>query len=160
MDTGALCYKSGGNALCFKGGGSALVYKGQSAPPATIRVPWGPQSYVCSTYDTYHEISFNCSGSFVSGAGSVLSQSSDGTETVFKVKVTQGPAVFAVSVGTSTPCSAAEEDPGAKCRVLAAQRNAAPKAKSNVSAPRSESGASPTVVRVSFDSDGKLTGIS
>ena len=160
MAKGDLCYKSGGNALCYKGGGTALVYKGQASPTATIRVPWGPQSYVCNTYDTYHEISFSCSGAFASGSGSIVSQSSDGTETVFKVKVSEGPAVFALSVSTSTPCGAKEEDPGATCRVLAAQRDASPKAKSSVSAPRTESGSSPTVVSVSFDADGKLTGVS
>lgn len=160
MAIGDLCYKSGGNALCLKGGSTPLVYKGLSAQTATIRVPWSPQSYVCNTYSVYHEISFVCSGFFSSGAGSVVSQSSDGTETVFKVKVTSGPAVFTLSVASSTPCSATQEDPGVSCRVLAAQRNASPKSKSAVSAPRSESGASPALVSVSFDANGKLTGVT
>lgn len=160
MAKGDLCYKKGGNALARKKDGDALVYKAAPSKTATIRVPWTPQSYVCNTYSAYHEISFSCSGAFSSGAGSILSKSDGGTETVFKVMVSQGPAVFTVSVSTSTECSAASEDPGVTCRVFAAQAGVTPMVRKTVPAPRAESGSAPTAVRVSFDASGKLTGIS
>lgn len=163
MAKGDLCYKKGGNSLCFKSGGSALVYKADPvAKPteATVRVPWAPQSYTCTTYNTYHEITFSCSGSFTRGSGSVVSKTDGGTETIFKLQVTKGPAVFTVSVSDTTPCSATEEDPGATCRVLAAQTGATPKSKSGVTIPRIDGGASPNTVRVSFDSNKKLTGVN
>ncbi len=160
MAKGDLCYKKGGNALCFKHLGSSLVHKGEASAEATVRVPWSPQSYVCSTYNEYHEISFSCSGSFTEGAGSIVEQTGSGTETVFKLKISDKPAVFEISVSTSTPCTAKEEDPGATCRVFVSQRGVTPRSKSGVSAPRAESGGSPTTVRVSFDSAGKLTGVN
>lgn len=160
MALGDLCYKKGGSALAYKKGGSALVYKSKPSGDVTVRVPWSPQSYTCHTYDQYHEITFACSGSFTSGSGSIVSQVNGGTEIVFTLRVTQGPAVFAVSTGISTPCSATEEDPGATCDILANQRGVTPKVKRGVSAPRSESGKSATVTNINFDSSKKLTGIS
>ena len=160
MALGDLCYKKGGTALAYKKGGSALVYKSEPSGDVTVRVPWSPQSYVCHTYDQYHEIAFVCSGRFTSGSGSIVSQVSGGTEVVFTLRITKGPAVFAVSTGISTPCSATEEDPGATCDILANQRGVTPKVKRGVSAPRSESGKSATVTIINFNSSKKLTSIS
>ena len=160
MALGDLCYKKGGTALAYKKGGSALVYKSESSGDVTVRVPWSPQSYVCHTYDQYHEIAFVCSGRFTSGSGSIVSQVSGGTEVVFTLRITKGPAVFAVSTGISTPCSATEEDPGATCDILANQRGVTPKVKRGISAPRSESGKSATVTIINFNSSKKLTSIS
>lgn len=160
MALGDLCYKKGGTALAYKKGGSALVYKSEPSGDVTVRVPWSPQSYVCHTYDQYHEIAFVCSGRFTSGSGSIVSQVSGGTEVVFTLRITQGPAVFAVSTGISTPCSATEEDPGATCDILANQRSVTPMVKRGVSAPRSESGKSATVTNIIFNSSKKLTSIS
>lgn len=162
MAKGDLCYKKGGNSLCFKSGGSALVYKiDPSARPteAVVRVPWTPQSYVCNTYDTYHEITFSCTGSFTDGSGEIVSQTNGGTETVFKLRITEGPAVFTISVSDSTPCTATDEDPGATCRVLVSQRGVAPIALSGVSVPRTDGGAKPNIIDVSFDEARKLTGV-
>ena len=106
MALGDLCYKKGGSALAYKKGGSALVYKSEPSGDVTVRVPWSPQSYTCHTYAAYHEITFVCSGRFTSGSGSIVSQVNGGTEVVFTLRITQGPAVFAVSTGISTPCSA------------------------------------------------------
>ena len=50
---GQLAFRKGGSALAFRKGGNALVYKGEPRP-ITIRVSWGPQSYTCSTYSSYH----------------------------------------------------------------------------------------------------------
>ena len=160
MALGDLCYKKGGTALAYKKGGSALVYKSEPSGDVTVRVPWSPQSYVCHTYDQYHEIAFVCSGRFTSGSGSIVSQVNGGTEVIFTLKITQGPAVFAVSTGISTPCSATEEDPGATCDILANQRGVTPMVKRSISAPRSESGKSATVTNISFNSSKKLTSIS
>lgn len=160
MALGDLCYKKGGSALAYKKGGSALVYKSEPSGDVTVRVPWSPQSYVCHTYDQYHEIAFVCSGRFTSGSGSIVSQVSGGTEVVFTLRITQGPAVFAVSTGISTPCSATEEDPGATCDILANQRGVTPKVKRGILAPRSESGKSATVTNINFNSSKKLTSIS
>ena len=160
MALGDLCYKKGGTALAYKKGGSALVYKSESSGDVTVRVPWSPQSYVCHTYDQYHEIAFVCSGRFTSGSGSIVSQVNGGTEVIFTLRITQGPAVFAVSTGISTPCSATEEDPGATCDILANQRGVTPKVKRGVPAPRSESGKSATVTNIIFNSSKKLTSIS
>lgn len=160
MALGDLCYKKGGTALAYKKGGSALVYKSEPSGDVTVRVPWSPQSYVCHTYDQYHEIAFVCSGRFTSGSGSIVSQVNGGTEVIFTLRITQGPAVFAVSTGISTPCSATEEDPGATCDILANQRGVTPKVKRGVSAPRSESGKSATVTIINFNSSKKLTSIS
>ena len=160
MALGDLCYKKGDTALAYKKGGSALVYKSKPSGDVTVRVPWSPQSYTCHTYDQYHEIKFACSGSFTSGSGSIVSQVNGGTEVVFTLRITQGPAVFAVSTGISTPCSATEEDPGATCDILANQRGVTPKVKRGVSAPRSESDKSATVTNINFDSSKKLTDIS
>ena len=52
---GQLAFRKGGSALAYRKGGNALVYKGEPRP-ITIRVSWGPQSYTCSTYSTYHEL--------------------------------------------------------------------------------------------------------
>ena len=160
MALGDLCYEKGGTALAYKKGGSALVYKSEPSGDVTVRVPWSPQSYVCHTYDQYHEIAFVCSGRFTSGSGSIVSQVSGGTEVVFTLRITKGPAVFAVSTGISTPCSATEEDPGATCDILANQRGVTPKVKRGISAPRSESGKSATVTNINFNSSKKLTSIS
>lgn len=160
MALGDLCYKKGGSALAYKKGGSALVYKSEPSGDVTVRVPWSPQSYTCHTYDQYHEIAFVCSGRFTSGSGSIVSQVSGGTEVVFTLRITQGPAVFAVSTGISTPCSATDEDPGATCDILANQRGVTPKVKRGVTAPRSESGKSATVTNINFNSSKKLTDIS
>ena len=160
MALGDLCYEKGGTALAYKKGGSALVYKSEPSGDVTVRVPWSPQSYVCHTYDQYHEIAFVCSGRFTSGSGSIVSQVNGGTEVIFTLRITQGPAVFAVSTGISTPCSATEEDPGATCDILANQRGVTPKVKRGISAPRSESGKSATVTNINFNSSKKLTSIS
>ena len=160
MALGDLCYKKGGTALAYKKGGSALVYKSEPSGDVTVRVPWSPQSYVCHTYDQYHEIAFVCSGRFTSGSGSIVSQVNGGTEVIFTLRITQGPAVFAVSTGISTPCSATEEDPGATCDILANQRGVTPKVKRGSSAPRAESGKSATVTNINFNSSKKLTSIS
>ena len=160
MALGDLCYKKGDTALAYKKGGSALVYKSESSGDVTVRVPWSPQSYVCHTYDQYHEIAFACSGLFTSGSCSIVSQVSGGTEVVFTLRITKGPAVFAVSTGISTPCSATYEDPGATCDILANQRGVTPMVKRGISAPRSESGKSATVTNIIFNSSKKLTSIS
>ena len=115
---------------------------------------------MCRAFGKYHEIAFACSGLFTSGSGSIVSQVSGGTEVVFTLRITQGPAVFAVSTGISTPCSATYEDPGATCDILANQRGVTPMVKRGISAPRSESGKSATVTNIIFNSSKKLTSIS
>ena len=160
MALGDLCYEKGGTALVYNKGDSALVYKSEPSGDVTVRVPWSPQSYVCREFGQYHEIAFACSGLFTSGSGSIVSQVSGGTEVVFTLRITKGPAVFTVSTGISTPCSAAEEDPGATCDILANQRGVTPKVKRGVPAPRSESGKSATVTNIIFNSSKKLTSIS
>lgn len=162
MAKGDLCYKSGGNALCFKRGGSALVCKGDGLGDITVRVPWTPQHYVCTTYSQYHEISFSVSGAWtVGGGGAVLSQDDGGSETVIVIaRPTARPAVFTLSISCSTPCSATDEDPGVSCDVFATQTGAHPLSKRGVSAPRTATGAFPATVSLSFDADGKLTGVS
>ena len=107
---GQLAHVKGGGALAYRKGGHALVFKG-SPRPITIRVPWGPQSYVCTTYSMYHELEMTISGEWLLGSGEILEQITGGTETVFKVKPTKLPAQFAVVASGRSPCSAATEDP-------------------------------------------------
>lgn len=156
---GDLCYKHGGTALCYKHGGTALIYKALQPGDVTVRVPWTPQDYVCNYQGVYHVITFTATGSFVQGAGTILSQTSGGTEVVFTLRVTQGPAVFRVLTSSSTPCRGTYEDPGVTCRVLANQRGVTPKVKTGVAAPRVETGASAAATDISFDINRKLTGI-
>ena len=107
---GQLAHVKGGAALAYRKGGHALVYKGEPRP-ITIRVPWGPQSYVCTTYSMYHELEMTISGEWLLGSGEIVEQITGGTETVFKVKPTKLPAQFAVVASGRSPCSAATEDP-------------------------------------------------
>ena len=107
---GQLAFRKNGSALAYRKGAHALVYKGQPRPVA-IRVPWGPQSYTCSTYSTYHELSFQTSVGWLLGSGTVLESVQEGTEHVFKIRVTTAPAQFFVKVQGSSPCSAVSEDP-------------------------------------------------
>lgn len=107
---GQLAFRKGGSALAFRKGGNALVYKGEPRP-ITIRVSWGPQSYTCATYSTYHELSFSTSVGWLLGSGTILESVQEGTEHVFKVRVTKAPAEFFVRMQGSSPCSAVNEDP-------------------------------------------------
>ena len=107
---GQLAHVKGGSALAYRKGGHALVFKGRSRP-ITIRVPWGPQSYTCSTYSTYHELSFSTNVGWLLGSGTILESVQEGTEHVFKVRVTKAPAEFFVRMQGSSPCSAVREDP-------------------------------------------------
>ena len=107
---GQLAHVKDGHALAYRKGGHALVFKGRPRP-ITIRVPWGPQSYVCTTYSMYHELEMTISGEWLSGDGKIVEQITGGTETVFKIKATDLPAQFAVVASGRSPCSAATEDP-------------------------------------------------
>ena len=107
---GQLAFRKGGAALAYRKGGHALVYKVEPRP-ITIRVSWGPQSYTCATYSTYHELSFSTSVGWLLGSGTVLESVQEGTEHVFKVRVTKAPAEFFVRMQGSSPCSAVNEDP-------------------------------------------------
>lgn len=107
---GQLAFRKGGSALAYRKGGNALVYKGEPRP-ITIRVSWGPQSYTCATYSTYHELSFSTSVGWLLGSGTILESVQEGTEHVFKVRVTKAPAEFFVRMQGSSPCSAVNEDP-------------------------------------------------
>lgn len=107
---GQLAHVNGGAALAYRKGGHALVFKGRPRP-ITIRVPWGPQSYVCTTYSMYHELEMTISGEWLLGSGEIVEQITGGTETVFKIKPTKLPAQFAVVASGRSPCSAATEDP-------------------------------------------------
>ena len=107
---GQLAHVKGGAALAYRKGGHALVFKG-CPRPITIRVPWGPQSYVCHTYSMYHELTMTISGEWLLGSGEIVEQITGGTETVFKIKPTKLPAQFAVVASGRSPCSAATEDP-------------------------------------------------
>jgi hypothetical protein len=107
---GQLAHVKGGAALAYRKGGHALVFKG-SPRPITIRVPWGPQNYVCSTYSMYHELTMTVSGGWLSGAGEIIEEIRGGTETVFKIKATDLPAQFFVMCSGLSPCAAATEDP-------------------------------------------------
>lgn len=107
---GQLAHVKGGAALAYRKGGHALVFKG-SPRPITIRVPWGPQSYVCATYSMYHELEMTISGEWLLGSGEIVEQITGGTETVFRIKPTELPAQFAVVASGRSPCSAVSEDP-------------------------------------------------
>lgn len=107
---GQLAHVKGGAALAYRKGGHALVYKVEPRP-ITIRVLWGPQSYTCSTYSTYHELSFSTSVGWLLGSGEVLESVQEGTEHVFKVRVREAPAEFFVRMQGVSPCSAVNEDP-------------------------------------------------
>ena len=107
---GQLAFRKGGSALAYRKGGNALVYKGEPRP-ITIRVSWGPQSYTCATYSTYHELSFSTSVGWLLGSGTILESVQEGTEHVFKVRVTKAPAEFFVRMQGASPCSAVNEDP-------------------------------------------------
>lgn len=103
---GQLAYRKGGSALAYRKGGHALVYKGVPRP-ITIRVPWGPQSYTCSTYSVYHELEFSSSLGWLMGSGTLLESSTEGTEHVYKVRVAEAPAQIFVRFTGTSPCSAA-----------------------------------------------------
>lgn len=107
---GQLAHVKGGAALAYRKGGHALVFRGEPRP-ITVRVPWGPQNYVCSTYSMYHELEMTISGGWLSGAGEIIEEIHGGTESVFKVKPTELPAQFFVMCSGRSPCSAATEDP-------------------------------------------------
>lgn len=107
---GQLAFRKGGAALAYRKGGHALVYKVEPRP-ITIRVSWGPQSYTCATYSTYHELSFSTSVGWLLGSGTILESVQEGTEHVFKVRVTKAPAEFFVRMQGASPCSAVNEDP-------------------------------------------------
>lgn len=162
-----LCFsksRKSNHPLCFKRGSGEgassfpLIFKGGAE--AVIRVPWGPQSYTCHTYDAYHDIAFQANGRFANGTGTIVSQTDGGTEIVFRIKVSSGPAVFEISANSSTPCTATSEDPGVKCSVLANQTGAAPKMKKSISVPRIETTPSPSVTRVNFNASCKLVSIT
>ena len=107
---GQLAFRKGGAALAYRKSGHALVYKVEPRP-ITIRVSWGPQSYTCATYSTYHELSFSTSVGWLLGSGTILESVQEGTEHVFKVRVTKAPAEFFVRMQGASPCSAVNEDP-------------------------------------------------
>ncbi len=135
-----------------------LVYKG--GKETTIRIPWLPQTYTCHTFTVYHIIAFAASGAFTSGSGKIVSQTDGGTEIVFKLKVESGPAVFEISVNSSTPCAAEDEDPGVKCSVAVNQVGVTPKMKKSITVPRIETTHSPKKILISFDADCKLVSIT
>ena len=107
---GQLAFRKNGSALAYRKGGNALVYKGESRP-ITIRVPWGPQSYVCATYSMYHEFSMSINGKNIEGVCEILEQITGGAESVFKIRPRLLPARFAVVVYGTSPCGAASSDP-------------------------------------------------
>ena len=107
---GQLAHVKGGGALAYRKGGHALVFKG-SPRSITIRVPWGPQSYVCRTYSVYHELEMTVTGGWLLGGGEIIEETHGGTESVFKVKPTELPAQFFVLCSGRSPCAAATEDP-------------------------------------------------
>ena len=104
---GQLAHVKGG-ALAYRKGGHALVFKG-SPRPITIRVPWGPQAYVCHTYSVYHELEMTVTGGWLSGGGEIIEETHGGTESVFKVKPVALPAQFAVAASGRSPCAAATD---------------------------------------------------
>ena len=107
---GQLAFRKNGSALAYRKGGHALVYKGVPRP-ITIRVPWGPQSYVCATYSMYHELVMSISGAWLLGSGEILEQVVGGAESIFKIRPTKFPAEFAVVASGSSPCAAVSADP-------------------------------------------------
>lgn len=107
---GQLAHVKDGHALAYRKGGHALVFKG-SPRPITIRVPWGPQNYVCATYSMYHELRMSINGKNIEGVCEILELTTGGTESVFKIRPRLLPAQFAVVVYGTSPCGAASSDP-------------------------------------------------
>lgn len=103
---GQLAYRRGGSALAYRRGGDALVYRG-CPRTITIRIPWGPQAYVCMRYSMYHELAFTSS---ISG-GEVLESVTSGAEHMYKVRVAQAPATIRVTLSGGSSCTAVGEDP-------------------------------------------------
>lgn len=105
-DLGQLVHRRGSDSLAYRRGGHALAYRGEPRT-ITLRIPWGPQSYVCSTYSAYHNLAFSSS---VSGGETVESETS-GVEHIYEVRATEAPCTLEISLAASTPCSAASEEP-------------------------------------------------
>ena len=117
---GQLAHVKGGAALAYRKGGHALVFRGEPRP-ITVRVPWGPQNYVCSTYSMYHELEMTISGGWLSGAGEIIEEIHGGTESVFKVKPTELPAQFFVMCSGAVRARSRSACPGDR-RVMSARR--------------------------------------
>lgn len=159
----ALVYKkSGVRALCYKKAGNrhgALCYKCAS-PEVTIRFSWSPQAYVCRSFNAYHEISLRLDASFTAGSGVVVSRHDGGTETVFTIKVTKGPATFELRAGSVTDCIALDEDPGVVGNAFAAQRGQPPRMRTRIQVPREHSDTGDAVILINFNGDRLLTGVT
>lgn len=155
---GQLAHVKGGAALAYRKGGHALVFKGQPRP-ITIRVPWGPQSYVCATYSMYHELEMSVTGEWLLGSGKILEQITGGTETVFRISPAALPAQFAVAASGRSPCAAATEDPpeipDMWFEATATQRDADPAESGRVGGVCM----TPKSVVFSIDETGTLTGV-
>lgn len=157
-DLGKLCYTGSGSLAYSKQDNTSLIFK-DATEQCTIKVNFGIQSWVCNTYDCYHEIKYSAQGSFEGGSGTIVSSlvgMPDSAE--FVVKPSSGStSSFVVTVTATTSCGALDkEHPGATCSVAAAQKGATPKSKGNTDC-------NPNVqvrIYVSFDSNGKLTGIN
>lgn len=123
---GQLAHVKGGTALAYRKGGHALVFKG-SPRPITIRVPWGPQNYICATYSVYHDLTMSVSSGWLDGSGTILEQVTEGSEFIFKIKATEAPARFFVRLAGFSPCGAAgdgTEIPDMWASATATQRGA------------------------------------
>jgi hypothetical protein len=156
---GRLCHVKGGGALAYRKGGDALIFKGNPPGEVVIRIPWGPQSYVCDAVGVYHELQFSATVQIVAGAGSIVERSEGGTETVVKVRIYSAPATIEVLTSIVSPCSDGSQDPGVSCDVLATQRGAVPRSRRGVAAPRLSAGGEPTSVRIEVGADCRLSGV-
>ena len=150
--SGQLCYQYGGTALCYKNGGTQLIYKVDTIQNCTIKVKYGKQNWICTTYDAYHVIQYSCTGTGLS----VVESSEGFDESIFVVRPTAN-GTFQVSVIASTSCSALEsEEPGATCTVSVNQKGVSPKVAASIPC-------LPNVAKsvyISFDSNGKLSNIT
>lgn len=148
-----LCYKRNGSALCYKRGTKNLIYRKESSSDksCTISVFYGKQSWVCITYNVYHEILYSTSGS-----GLVVTSSETSVSGASFVVTPSGSNSFTLSITASTSCSALpQENPGATCTVSASQAGAAAKVARGIAL-------TPNTARsiyVEFNSSGTLTNI-
>ena len=137
-------------SLCYKYRGERLIYKKGGNYKCDIEVVFGAQSWVCNTYDCYHEIDYECTGSGMKSKVDMGISSA-----TFEVDSSPN-GIFEISVTAITSCGALEqEDPGASCNVSASQRGVAPKVMTDIKCPPN----SAVSILVEFDEDGKLKGI-
>lgn len=168
-DAGSLCHKTGSQSaggiispwppiLIYKHGGSELCFKaapGSKPGACVVQMDWRPATWICQTYNVEHENDVSYSASFTAGGGQIAAVEDEGS-VVYTLSNIAGPAVFTITFSNESDC-VTSEDPGVKINVVAVQAGANPQIKRDVRCP-SDSEAVGSVA-VSFDADGRLTGV-